>query len=208
MRADAGGNAGVCVFGSREMPNSPRANALRDHFLGWQCRIRQIAMRREGGRPSPGMRPRILATDGREIAPAVTMLIISKAPEESTAFFRFQVQKSNDTRDIYDRGLAFLQADYFQEPGSFDGRLVAVFSQAAGIAAALVNESDCVLEFEQFRQSYSLTCRVAELFSGDAAREAALWHNRIFNPALPDDVRVLAFQPDWEKAEAAPPPLA
>ena len=36
----------------------PPADRIRDHFLGWQCRIRQIAMRQEGGRPSPGMRPR------------------------------------------------------------------------------------------------------------------------------------------------------
>ena len=40
---------------------------LRDHFLAWQCRIRQIAMRQDGGRPSPGMRPRVLNTAGREV---------------------------------------------------------------------------------------------------------------------------------------------
>ena len=93
-----------------------RRDALRDHFLGWQCRIRQIAMRQDGGRPSPGMRPRVLTTAGRELSPALTVLIVPKEPEESTAFFRFQVQKSRDPRDIYERGLAFLQADYFQQP--------------------------------------------------------------------------------------------
>ena len=163
-------------------------------------------MRQDGGRPSPGMRPRILSTAGREIAAAVTMLIVPRDAEESTAFFRFQVQKSNDARDIYERGLAFLQADYFQEPRSFDGRLIAVFPQAAAIAATLLNGGDCTLEFEQFRQFYGLPCRVTERPPGDAAREAALWHNRIFNPTLPDDVRVLAFQPDWSEAKAEPAP--
>jgi hypothetical protein len=33
--------------------------ALRDHFLGWQCRIRQYAVRHGGGRPSSGMRPSV-----------------------------------------------------------------------------------------------------------------------------------------------------
>jgi hypothetical protein len=36
---------------------------------------------------------------------------------------------------------------------------------------------------------------------GDADREAAIWHNRVFNPALPDSVQVLAFKPDWKTAE-------
>lgn len=34
------------------------AKTLRDDFIAWQCRIRQIAMRQDGGRPSPGMRDR------------------------------------------------------------------------------------------------------------------------------------------------------
>jgi hypothetical protein len=36
-----------------------------------------------------------------------------------------------------------------------------------------------------------------------AAREASLWHNRIFNPSLPDDVLVLELKPDWSKAVAS-----
>ena len=39
----------------------PAAQALRDEFIGWQCRIRQIAVREGGGRPSSGMRPRVVA---------------------------------------------------------------------------------------------------------------------------------------------------
>ena len=73
-------------------------------------------MREDGGRPSPGMRPRVLDTAGRELAPALTVLLIPKEPEESTAFFRFQVMKTPDPRDVYERALAYLQADYFQTP--------------------------------------------------------------------------------------------
>ena len=46
-----------------------------------------------------------------------------------------------------------------------------------------------MLEFDQFRQFYRLPCAVFELAAGDPPREATLWHNRLFNPALPDDVR-------------------
>jgi hypothetical protein len=117
---------------------------------------------------------------------------------------KFQVQKSADPRDIYERGLAFLQADYFQEPASFGDTLAAVLPQGSAVAAKLAAAGACVLEFDQWRQAFSLPCAVVALAEGDAVREAALWHNRIFNPALPDTVHVLAFQPDWRAATAAP----
>jgi hypothetical protein len=179
-------------------------DAVRDYFLGWQCRIRQIAMREDGGRPSPGMRPRVLSTTGREIAPALTVLIVLKEPEETTAFFRFQVQKSNDPQDILQRGLAFLQAEYFQRPKDFSDRMTAALPPDSRVAAMLLEDETCVLEFDQFRQFYRLPCAVFALTTGDPAREATLWHNRLFNPALPDDVTVLAFRPDWAQAEARP----
>ena len=185
---------------------TPAAEALRDHFLGWQCRIRQIAMRQDGGRPSAGMRPRVLSTTGREIVPALTVLIVPKAPEESTALFRFQVQKTQDLRDIYERGLALLQADHFQTPRDFSDRLTAALPAESRVAAALLADSKCILEFEQFRQFYRLPAAVLKLAPGDPAREATLWHNRLFNPALPDDTVVLAFRPNWASAEARPGP--
>jgi hypothetical protein len=89
---------------------------IRDGFLAWQCLIRQAAMREEGGRPSPGMRPRVLDTAGRELAPAMTVLLIPKEPKESTAFFRFQVMKTPDPRDVYERALVYLQAIISSRP--------------------------------------------------------------------------------------------
>ncbi len=182
------------------------ANEFRDHFLGWQCRIRQIAMRQDGGRPSAGMRPRVLTTTGRELSSALTVLLVPKEPEESTALFRFQVQKTHDPRDIYERGLAFLQADFFQQPKAFSDRLAAVLGEDSTLAVALASEGACVLEFDQYRQRYRLPCSVRKLASGDPAHEAALWHNRLFNPELPDTVQVLALQPDWAMAEGNPQP--
>ena len=76
----------------------------------------------------------------------------------------------------------------------------------SAVAAALLREVACVLEFDQFRQRYRLPSAVAVLADSDPAREASIWHNRIFNPALPDTVQVLAFQPDWEGADADPAP--
>jgi hypothetical protein len=178
------------------------ADTLRDDFLAWQCRIRQIAMRQAGGRPSPGMRPRVLDASGRELSPALTMLLLPNEPAESTDFLRFQVLKSSDPRDVYERALAFLQADYFQNPSTFSDILVAVFPTGSPLVGALLSEPACNLHFDQFSQTYRLPCTVVELPPGDPAREAAVWHNRIFNPSLPGTVHVLGFQPDWTSAEA------
>lgn len=176
--------------------------ALRDEFLAWQCRIRQIAMRRDGGRPSPGMRPRVLDAWGREIAPALTVLLIPRDPAESTAFFRFQVMKTHDPRELYERVLGFLQADYFQQPKNFSGLLAAVFPADSPVAAELRRQARCILEFAQFSQRYRLSCAVLSLPANDPIREAAVWHNRAFNPSLPDDVEVLALRPQWRPAKA------
>ena len=154
-------------------------------------------MREDGGRPSPGMRPRVLDTAGRELAPALTVLLIPKEPEESTAFFRFQVMKTPDPRDVYERALTFLQADYFQDPDAFSDRLASVLSAGASLARSLLNQGECILVFEQGRQRYDLPCTVREPKPGSASREAAIWHNRLFNPASPDTVHVLEFRPDW-----------
>lgn len=177
---------------------------LRHRFLGWQCRLRQIAMRQDGGRPSPGMRPRVLSRSGDEIVPALTVLIFPERPEQSTAFFRFQVQRSADPREAYEHGLSFLQADYFQEPAAFGDRLVAILPDASPVAARLAGERSCLLAFDQWRQIFRLPCAVDKLDAGDALREAAIWHNRLFNPMLPDSVHALAFQPDWRSASADP----
>jgi hypothetical protein len=186
----------------KDMVRSSAAKILREQFLAWQCRIRQIAMRQDGARPSPGMRPRLLDRAGRELAPALTVLLLPRDPSESTAFFKFQVLRGADPRDLYERALSYLQADYFQRPETFSDRLVAVLPESSPLAAALTAQGSCTLAFDQFSQAYRLPCKVAALEPGDAAREAAIWHNRLFNPALPETVHVVAFQPDWASAEA------
>ena len=53
----------------------------------------------------------------------LTVLIVPLAPEESTTFFRFNVQRSNDPRIVYEKGLQYLQSTYFQKPDLFSDAL-------------------------------------------------------------------------------------
>lgn len=179
---------------------------LRTRFLAWQCRVRQMAARQHGGRPTPGMCPRVLDAAGAVIMPAMTTLIVPAEPYESTAFFRFQVQKTPDPRKVYESALGYLQTEYFNDPAAFSDELTAIFAPASKLAAELVRARACLLEFSQYAQTWRLSCTVRRLPQRAPARQASLWHNRAFNRDLPGDAAVLGFRPDWRSAAASPLP--
>ncbi len=104
---------------------------LRRQFLGWQCRIRQMACRNFAGAPPPGARPRTLEPSGTELMAAMTVLLVPRAPQQSTAFLKFQVARNNDPRAAYEAGLRYLAAEFYQDAELFSDELTALF--AAGI---------------------------------------------------------------------------
>ena len=176
---------------------------MKSRFLTWQCRIRQIAVRDHGGQPTQGMRPRVLKPSGETLLPAMTILILPDDPDESTKFFRFQVQKSLDPLKVYESVLQYLQAGHYQVGDGFSDEMTALFEPGSASAAKLVRARDCLLECEQFSHVWRLSCTVRRLPARSPAREATLWHNRAFNPAIPRDAVVLAFKPDWRSAAAS-----
>jgi len=177
------------------------SRSLKDRFLEWQCQLRKTAMREQGGRPTQGMCPRVLMRSGEERLPALTVLLAREAPEESTAFFRFQVMKSPDPRETYEKALRFLQSEYYHDAEQFTDRLLAVLPPDAPLADELLEAGQCVLDFTQGRHSFRVPCKVKAVKESNANHDAAIWHNRVFNPSLPDGVQVLAFKPDWKSAE-------
>lgn len=182
------------------------ANAqMRDAFLGWQCRIRQIAMREYGGQPLPGMQPRVSTRSGKSLAPALIMLLLPAEPRESTAFFKYQVQKTNEPQKARDAGIGYLGAEFYQLPELFSDAMAAIFQPASSLAAQILKAKEVVLDFEQFSQSFRMFCAVRRLGKKDEAREAALWQARIFKRDLANDCDVLGFTPDWTSANADPP---
>jgi hypothetical protein len=176
------------------------AQLLRGEFIGWQCRVRQLAARQAGGRPSAGMRPRVVSRAGDELAAAVVVLITETDPENSTQQFKYQVLKTQDPNERYDAVLELLQGPYFQQPARFCDVLTALFAQGSELAAQLLAHGRCVLEFDQTSQGYRIPCTVARLPPAHPRHQATYWHNRLFNEHLPPGVEVLAFTPDWAHA--------
>ena len=185
---------------------APRAERLRDHFVGWQCRIRAEAMRRRDGRPSPGMCPQVLSAAGEALAPAVTTLLVRREGESFAPEFRHLARRTHDPRDRREAALALLAERYYQHVRDFSDRLTATFAADSALAERLVREGRCVLAFDQDAQRYRLPSVVQRLGRNDPRREETWWHNALFNPQLPPDVPVLAFAPRWLEAIANPDP--
>ena len=188
------------------MTPAPRAERIRDHFVGWQCRIRADAMRRLVGRPSPGMCPQVLSAADEELAPAVTTLLVRRELESFAPEFRHLARRTHDPRDRREAALALLAERYYQHARDFSDLLTATFAADSALANDLIREGRCVLAFAQDRQRYRLPCTVALLGRDDPRREETWWHNALFNPQLPPDVPVLAFAPRWLEADADPAP--
>ncbi len=181
------------------------SDRLRLAFLGWQCRLRQLAVREDEARPSAGMRPRLWVA-GQD-AGAITVVLTPIEPAVSTDEFRHIVRRTHDPRERYQAALRYLQSSHFQEPRQFDDRLTAVFAIEAELPKKLAGRRDCELAFEQFSQRYWLTCQAELLDPESQAFQATYWHNALFNPGLPAEVQVLSFRPDWSLVRAEPSPI-
>lgn len=177
-----------------------RPDDLRNHFLTWQCRIRQIAMREQEGRPSQGMRPRVLDADGEQLSAGIIVLLVRDEPFESTEFLKFQVQKYNDPQDVYKKALIFLQSTHYHRAAEFSDEMTGLFSSGSELVKRMMGDGKVTLEFSQFSQIYRLPCRARLLDLDDDGYQATLWHNRVFNPNIGADIEIVGFKPDWDAA--------
>ena len=176
------------------------AQQVRDDFLHWQCRIRQIAMRDGGGRPSSGMRPAVATEDGLELHPGIIVLIHKIEPEHTTSLFRHQVLKTQDPIERWEKATEHMAAGYFQKFNAFDDRLTALFGPGSAISDTLLNHGKVRLDFAEYGQHFQLPATVIDLPDHDPLYQSTYWHNRLFNPNMPAGVRVLCFTPDWRRA--------
>jgi hypothetical protein len=179
------------------------AERLRGEFVAWQCRIRQLAVRELGGRPTPGMRPRATSIAGAEVSPGITVLLNRAEPADVIKQFRYLVLKTQDPMERHAKALDYLASAYFQHPHLFSDAMTALFGPVSVIADRLVAARRCVLDFAQFGQTYRIPCDIESLPEADERFQVTYWHNRLFNHAMPAGVQVVSFAPDWRRASGA-----
>jgi hypothetical protein len=182
-------------------PTSP----LRDAFMRWQCRVRQIAMRENLGRPDDASTPMVqLACTHEPLGKIIT--VICKSPEYSkTPELQHIYRHTNEPAQRREKALQLLSETYYQKHAEFSDMLTATFTAKSEIAIALEKAAVCQLTFDAYGQQFELVCAVTRLGTSHANYRATWWHNLLFNPNLRPDTIILGFVPDWEISSAEPP---
>ena len=176
------------------------AEEIKDDFLHWQCKLRQLAMREGGGRPTSAMRPEVLTKTGESLHPGVVVLLHKLEPEDAIAYFRHQVLKTQDPIERWEKATEHMAAGYFQRHGEFGDTITALFGPGPGFPDTLLNHGRIHLEFREVSRSFNLPCAVLELGEHEPLYQSTYWHNRLINPNIPAGARVLSFTPDWRHA--------
>ena len=178
---------------------------MRKAFLGWQCRARQAAMRERQGRPDGAAMPAVRVI-GSEGTAGQIITVLNRQPQHSVLpEFRQIAKQTMDPAKVREAALRFLSAGYYQNSGRFSDVLTATFAADSLGAARLVKAGRCILEFGAHSHRFNLDCTVLGLDRSHPLHEATRLHNGFFNPALPPDVRILGFEPDWSASEMSAP---
>lgn len=177
---------------------------FKNYFIGWQCRIRQQAVRKDNGRPSSGMQALVTLNGSDQKPGPINTGLVRSESQEITAEFRFIVQKTHDPNLRQEAALKLLSSAYYQYPKEFDSLLTATFAIDSDYAKQLLSAGSCELHFEQYQQQFTLHCTVASVAETDEIYQATFWHNRMFNPVMPAKIQVLQFAPVWDKCVATP----
>ncbi len=174
-------------------------------FLKWQCRVRQIAMREAGGRPDAAIRPIVILPGGNSRG-RITTILLKRPAFSVTPEFRHMVSRTHDPAERREAAVRFLSASHYQKAEEFSDELAAAFEPGAEFVETACSTGQCRLVFDVYSQKFDLACSVRLHGAHDPFREAACWHNRLFNPGLHPDTVVLGFVPDWVRSKAVPEP--
>ena len=179
---------------------------LRDGFMRWQCRVRQIIMRENQGRPGEAIMP-ALTLPGADAPMGQIITVMSKAPQYSrTPEMRHLARKTNDPALRREAALTFFSETYYQRAAEFSEILSATFPPGSPGAARIREAGRATLTFAAYNQRYDLACRVWTLAEHNPLHQATYWHNLLFNPELAADTIILGFEPDWSCSTADPRP--
>ena len=183
---------------------TPQTNPLRDAFLRWQCRVRQIAMRENLGRPDNSIKAKFSLNDKTETMGRI-ITVLCKVPAYSmTAEMRHIVKSIFDPAQRREKAIEFFSETYYQAAAEFSDILTATFEPCSLIAKAISTSGTCRLTFESYGQRFNLVCTVLSLARHNSYFQATWWHNMLFNPNLHPETIIFGFEPDWASSSAEP----
>jgi len=180
---------------------------LRENFLRWQCRTRQMCVREREGRPDDSMMPAVYLPDTEDLFGHIITVMSKRAEYSKVPELQHMVKQTHDPASRRKKALTLLSETYYQKATEFSDVLTSTFSVDSKGAQALRQAKRCRLEFSAYRQSYQLDCKVWRLSQNNPLWQSTYWHNMLFNPSLPPDTVILGFEPDWSRCQADPSPV-
>lgn len=175
------------------------ANSLRAGFIGWQCLLRRLAMRRAHGCPSRGLVPLLLGPEQQRLGHAIVLLTPLQL-QHTTSEFRFIYQRTQDPQQRRERIVRVMAAGFFQQPDAFSDCLTTMVASASSLLSSVLAAGTVGLHFEQHDVAYRLSCRAKPLHRQHPLYQFSYWHNLNFNPHIPPHAAVIAFTPDWHNS--------
>ena len=172
---------------------------LRGRFLGWQCRVRQLAMRTREGRPDEAATPAVALAGSSEPLGHIITVMSRTGAHSVTPELQHLARKTHDAAERRNKAIEFLSSAYYQKPQRFSDTLTATFSPGSKGAAALLQAGSCTLTFAAYSQRFDLACTVKNLRPGHALYQATWWHNLLFNARLHPQTVILGFEPRWSE---------
>ena len=178
--------------------------SIKNHFIGWQCRVREYSLRHFGGRPSLGMCPRVLNSNKIELSPSIILLLLPKSPEESIQQFSYIAKKTNDPNERFKKAIQLLSSTFYQDTDFFSGNMTGLFLKNSPTFLKILESKHCFLEFNYQNQFFKISCSVNELKKDDFEYKFTYWHNFLFNPNLPPESMIIVFKPNWSHSISEP----
>lgn len=177
------------------------APPLKLAFMRWQCRVRQIAMREQDGRPNDAIMPSVtVAGDAEPLGHVIT--VISKDEDHSRTPEMMHIAKhTHDPAQRREKALKLFQEAYYQKAEQFSDTLSATFAPGSEGARRILDAEACLLTFEAYGHGYRLICRARQLEPREHLFQATWWHNHLFNPTMNPETIFVGFEPDWTNSE-------
>ena len=176
---------------------------LRKSFLKWQCRVRQSAMRENGGKPDDGIMPMLKLENSESALGSIITLIHKRTQFSVTAELTHMVKKTMDLAQRRNQAVGFLSSTYYQKYAEFSDILTATFRPNSIGAKNILQSGTCLLIFDAFNQCYDIKCKVRRLNKDDSFYKSTIAHNSLFNSSLHPETVVLGFEPKWNESSSS-----
>ncbi len=180
----------------------PTDHAMKEKFMSWQCRVRQIAMRENEGRPDDSFTPFVTLEGSAEPMGQIITVMSKWGAYSKTAELKHMVKQTHDPAQRREKALRFFSEYYYQKPREFSDTLTATFLPLSEGAQAILAAPSCSLRFEAFGQRFDISCKAIALSESNPLYQSTWWHNQLFNPAMNPDTQVVGFEANWDASTA------